>query len=241
MTNNLSEDGRHVFFDSADDIIRADVNGKRDVYEYVDGSLHLVSTGTSRFDATFRDANPSGSDVLFSTAEKLVPQDTDGHVDLYDARVGGGFPAPPPPPTPCENDACQGRALPQPAAPPAATVTFFGLGNLPEAAGASTAKVKVTKPKSVRGSVATLHVKVPGKGTVTVSGSGLRKVKKSTSKAQTVSVKVALTKNAVASLRKHRRFTAKARIAFARTGGGTSTATVSLKFTRPKSSTKGRS
>lgn len=112
VTRNVSDDGRRVFFDSLDGILGKDTNGRRDVYEHVDGSLHLLSTGTSRFDASFQDASASGDDVLFATRGQLVPQDVDEHVDLYDARAGGGFP-PPDESAECSGDDC--------GAPPAST------------------------------------------------------------------------------------------------------------------------
>ena len=42
------------------------------------------------------------------TSQGLVPQDTDGVDDVYDARLGGGFPPPPAPAEACAGDACQG-------------------------------------------------------------------------------------------------------------------------------------
>ena len=50
----------------------------------------------------------SGRDVFFTTADQLVGQDTDTDIDIYDARVDGGFPAPALSPS-CSGDACQGR------------------------------------------------------------------------------------------------------------------------------------
>ena len=73
------------------------------------GRLHrLISSGRSAGGASFVDASADGSDAFFLTDGSLVAADP-GSVDLYDARVGGGFPIPPPP-IACEGDACQ--ALP---------------------------------------------------------------------------------------------------------------------------------
>jgi hypothetical protein len=97
-----------VFFDTTVPLVPADHNGTRDVYSYKNGKLTLISPGDGNFSASFADATPDGSDVFFLTEEPLVGQDTDGAVDVYDARVGGGFPSqsPPPPPAPCIRSEC---------------------------------------------------------------------------------------------------------------------------------------
>jgi hypothetical protein len=63
-----------------------------DVYERTaDGRFVLISTGPSAdngpFDAFAVDATPDGSHVLFTTGERLTPDDTDDEPDLYE-RVG---------------------------------------------------------------------------------------------------------------------------------------------------------
>ncbi|HEY6759070.1 MAG TPA: hypothetical protein VI318_06245 [Baekduia sp.] len=91
LPRQLTDDGRSVFFDTTDALVASDTNGKRDVYEWVDGSAHLVSDGVSRHDAFFGDASADGTDVMFHTRARLVPEDTDDYADAYDARRGGGF------------------------------------------------------------------------------------------------------------------------------------------------------
>jgi hypothetical protein len=91
------------------------------VYEYHDGNVYLISDGRD-VAATVGDTtsaggvatvgglegvNSSGRDVFLRTADQLLPQDTDTSVDVYDARIGGGFPPAPPAPE-CTADACQG-------------------------------------------------------------------------------------------------------------------------------------
>lgn len=82
-----------VYFDSPDPLVTTDTNGAQDVYEYNGGSLYLISSGTSSAPAVFDEASPSGEDVFFVTGQSLVAADTDESASLYDARVGGGFPA----------------------------------------------------------------------------------------------------------------------------------------------------
>ncbi len=129
LPRNLSEDGTRVFFESVDALVPGDVNGKWDVYEYEGGGARLISDGTSSSDSTFLDAGPSGDDVFFDTRAQLVPQDIDQKLDIYDARVGGGF-APTASPLSCEGEACKappsGQAVEQ--APGSSGV--FGVGNL---------------------------------------------------------------------------------------------------------------
>ena len=83
----------------------------------------------------------TGDNVFFQTQDALVPQDTDGgQLNIFDARVGGGFPYTSPPPG-CSEDTCQGSPSAPPPAPVVATVTFSGPGN--QTADGATAKVRV--------------------------------------------------------------------------------------------------
>ncbi len=112
LPHNLSDDGQRVFFESTEALVPQDTNGRRDVYEWHDGELDLISTGSSGDESVFLDASASGRDVFFVTVEQLVRSDTDFLADVYDARVGG---KPEPAPIPgCSDDECQGT----PVAPP---------------------------------------------------------------------------------------------------------------------------
>jgi hypothetical protein len=89
----ITDDGERVFFDSKDALLPSATNGQQNVYEYEDGAVHLISSGTGDEISTFSDASDSGNDAFFTTRAQLVPADTDQNSDLYDARVDGGFPA----------------------------------------------------------------------------------------------------------------------------------------------------
>jgi hypothetical protein len=124
----ITDDGSRVFFETTDALVPEDVNGRRDVYRYHDGDVALISAGTGGYDSTLWAATPSGSDVFFSTRDSLVGQDIDGGAaDIYDARVGGGFPAPVTP-APCEGDGCQPLPAGVPA-PPAPAPGRSGAGS----------------------------------------------------------------------------------------------------------------
>jgi hypothetical protein len=128
---NFSEDGSRLFFDSGDALVPHASNGRQNVYEYEGGHVYLISDGAGSYDSSFLDASPSGDDVFIATADRLVPQDQDSQVDVYDARVGGGFPVSVSPPA-CDNgDSCKGPVSPQPSVfGPPASATFSGAGNL---------------------------------------------------------------------------------------------------------------
>jgi hypothetical protein len=132
-TRTLSDDGRRVFFSTDDPLVPEDVNGKIDAYEYdvPTGTVHLLSGGTDPSDSFFMDSSASGNDAYFVTRQQLAGWDRDSAYDLYDARVGGGFPDPPTPPTPCIGEACHGQAPSPPAVAVLGSTGFQGLGNLP--------------------------------------------------------------------------------------------------------------
>src|SRR6185312_13768114 len=96
---------------------------------HVQGCVALISSGTGGFDNQFLGTTPSGRDVFFATHERLVSGDRDSAGDVYDARIGGGFPPAVPGPVECEGDACQ-----SPVAAPIDTtpgsLSFSGSGNI---------------------------------------------------------------------------------------------------------------
>jgi DNA-binding beta-propeller fold protein YncE len=150
----LSDSGR-LFFNSPDALVPQDTNNVEDVYEYEPpgvgdcstssstfsaasgGCVSLISSGTSNEESVFMDASESGDDVFFLTSAQLSALDVDSVLDLYDARVGGGFPAPAAPPA-CEGDACQSPAA-APNDPTPGSLTYRGPGN-------SVAPLTVSKP-----------------------------------------------------------------------------------------------
>ncbi|HTA98201.1 MAG TPA: hypothetical protein VK730_11235 [Solirubrobacteraceae bacterium] len=168
----LSNSGR-LFFDSSDALLAQDVNGTEDVYEYepegvharsgyactkassgyverAEGCLGLISSGTSAEESVFLDASESGGDVFFLTSAKLLPQDFDDSLDVYDAHeCTGASPclavaaATPPPCT--TGDACKVAPTPQPAIFGASgSAIFSGTGNI-----AVTTLTATVKPKAV--------------------------------------------------------------------------------------------
>jgi hypothetical protein len=129
-TENVSDDGQTVFFQSGDPLVPGDVNGTTDVYEWKEGRVSLISSGRSTTPSRVYGMTPDGHDVFFTTDEALVPEDHTGSAGaIYDARVDGGFSRAVVRP-PCVEDACQGS----PSAPPsllgAASGSFQGPGNL---------------------------------------------------------------------------------------------------------------
>ncbi len=143
----FSEDGSRLFFQSFDALSPHDSNGRQDVYEYAGGHVYAISDDAGSHDSFFLDASPSGSDVFLATADQLLRQDTDLRLDIYDARVGGGFPVNVSLPT-CDNgDSCK----PPPAAQPGvfgapASATFSGAGNITPVVTSKPAAKRV-KPK----------------------------------------------------------------------------------------------
>jgi hypothetical protein len=134
----LSDDGRRVFFDSADRLtpeappptLLEEQHFAKNVYEYEAGHLYLISPATAiSGDTSLITTTPSGDDVFFNTRNALVPQDTDGTRDIYDARVNGGFPSGSPPA--CTDGECEGVPSVAPIFAAPATTTFVGLGNFP--------------------------------------------------------------------------------------------------------------
>jgi hypothetical protein len=125
-----SSDGRFMFFNTKEALLPQDTNGLTDAYEYDTQSnrLSLVSSGVGEYGTWFVAASDDGRNAFLVTRQQLSPLDVDKLVDIYDARIDGGFPLPPVAKPPCVGDECQGVPL----APPAFNVasTFNGAGNI---------------------------------------------------------------------------------------------------------------
>lgn len=118
----MSESGSQIVFVTARPLEKGDENGQVDAYEWHDGQVSLISGGKSTIDLPLLGftifiaevnepiISPSGEDISFLMDVGLVPGDTDGLTDVYDARVDGGFKPPPPPRPPCEGtETCHGQ------------------------------------------------------------------------------------------------------------------------------------
>jgi len=138
----LSASGKRVLFDTRDALVTSDSNsdptthtGVPDVYQWeakgegscalAAGCVSILSNGALPQGATFADASADGSDAYFLSAASLIGSDP-GSIDLYDAKVGGGFPEAQPQ-IPCEGDACQ--VLPAVPAEPSLATLAKGAGN----------------------------------------------------------------------------------------------------------------
>ena len=131
-----------------------DVNGTQDVYEYEpagvgtcntssvtfgersNGCVGLISSGSSPEESAFLDASETGGDVFFLTLARLLTQDYDAALDVYDAHeCSTAAPCYPPepvsPPVCSTGDACKVSPTPQPSIfGPSPSATFSGAGNV---------------------------------------------------------------------------------------------------------------
>jgi hypothetical protein len=231
----ISSDGSVVAFYSPDaltpDAVNDAADGAENVYEWeapgsgscaagsADGCVFLVSDG---HDATCGPSgficgsslwgiDPSGENIYFSTSDPLTWADQNTQVDMYDARVDGGFPPPTPAPS-CSADACQGPSPPQASVSLAATVSFTGPGNPPNG------RVQVVR-RAVHGDWFAIQVRVSAGGVVTVAGRGVRRVRRTVKRAGQLRLVVHLTAQAQRQLRRRHRLRLAVRVAFTLAGG----------------------
>jgi len=142
----LSDDGSRVFFESHEALVPRDTNGTWDVYQWEEpgkgscseadstygeaagGCVDLISSGQSPAVSVFLDADPTGENVFIGTQSSLIGADY-GLNDVYDARVGGGFPEPVRKGE-CVDGGCQSPPAPPPDLTPASE-SSRGQGNAP--------------------------------------------------------------------------------------------------------------
>ena len=125
---------------------------------YADGGcLYLLSTGVGKEPALIGATSESGDDVFFFTRDRLVGQDQDGALDVYDARAGGGLASQnEAPKDPCGSEgSCRPNIPPPPEVPTPVTENTLP-GNPKAKAGCPKGKHKVkgrcVKKKKGKGS-----------------------------------------------------------------------------------------
>ena len=219
LARYVSDSGQ-VFFDTPNALLPADTDGAADTYEYEGGNAV----------ADLERDRPDGSAVHRQHAGRkqrdfcdqhmpLVPQDTDGGAyDIYDARVGGGFPVSTPTP------ACQGEGCKPPQSAPLATPspgssTFTGPGN--SKSGAS-AKITIVK-RTVKRAHFSLRVKVAAAGQIVVTGGSINRASRSVKRAGTYTLTVHLTRKAKNRLKHKRKLKLSMRVQYLPSAGSAST------------------
>jgi|SRR5215218_542750 len=166
----LSDDGTRVFFNTPDDLVSSDGNGEIDPYMWENGDLSLLSTGANGKPSFFYNASDTGDDVFIITHDALVPNDIDDLADLYDVRVGGGFPAPASAPS-CGDDECQGLSPDAPPSGDMGSARLEGAGNVDARQRATLGVKRLTKAqrkKLARGGRIGVRVHVSRASTVRV-------------------------------------------------------------------------
>jgi hypothetical protein len=237
--STISDDGAYVAFQSNTALTPQVQGGTQNVYLWHEGTISLISDGHTQEKVAREQGlvgiDATGQNLFFVTPAPLVAQDKDELSDLYDARIGGGFPAPVAEPS-CAGEECQGPlSKPLPLLSPGSTGAPSN-GNLVAPAfkaieEATEGSVKITKHSSK-----SLSVSTPGAGKLTLSKSGLATVKKSAAKAGAYTLAVTLTSRERKLLAKHKSVTLAVKVEFVPSSGKSSTATVdvTIKKTKPK-------
>lgn len=137
-----------MFFDSSESLAEVDTHGIVNVYEWHNGTVTLISP-PDEYSARFTGASSDGSNVFFDTHDVLVGQDQDGgDENVYDARVDGGYPAPPQKEAGCSsNETCRGAGTSFSTLNPT-SLTQTGAGNIlpPSLSPKTTTTITKSKP-----------------------------------------------------------------------------------------------
>jgi hypothetical protein len=182
----MSSDGSTIFFTSPDPLTPGVISSPpipiglfggltflQNVYEWHNGTVSVISDGHSSTGSSLGSTTPSGNDVFFTTEDQLIPQDTDGYDDIYDARVGGGFPTPRGPGPACNSpDSCRTSVSPTQFFPVASSATLVGQGSSTASLTVSSISAKQRRQFAKTGKL-TLKVHVTQAGKVSSEASTL--------------------------------------------------------------------
>jgi hypothetical protein len=141
----VSTDGEYVVFQSSDALTQTVHGGANNVYLWRQGTVSLISDGSdTNVNGGLLGMDQSGENIFFTTADRLVRQDTDESVDIYDARIDGGFPAPST--ASCSGEPCQGT-LSAPLSAISPLISSTGVPAVGNLAPLTKPKPAIVKPK----------------------------------------------------------------------------------------------
>jgi hypothetical protein len=137
----INEEGSEVFFDSGQPLVSQDTNGAQDVYQWEregsascpvatsssGGCVFLLSGADNSDSSYFIESDATGHNVFLVHRGQLGQVGAPGKMNLFDVRVGGGFPETS---LACTGTGCQGAAPAPPSFATPASLTFAAPGNL---------------------------------------------------------------------------------------------------------------
>ena len=204
----VSSDGGEVVFTTSEALADDDGNGAPDVYVWKDGHTALISTGSVGGGASDAIIDGSGRNIYFSSTQQLTQEDTDSVMDLYDARVDGGVSF-------ARVEKCTGEGCqpPQPGARPVPTPDSKRSGGPGNHRRATVTVMPLTSSELATlaaGGQVELSVKVSEGGKITVRGTTVIQKRQKQAftatrravQAGTAKLSVALSKPALARLRR---------------------------------------
>lgn len=226
----VATDGR-VFFSTKNVLAREDENRTRDVYEYRNGDIRLVTRGAPGDRSTeLAGISRDGTVAFFSAANSLVPQDDEGPVrKIYAARVGEGFPSKPKAP-PCSGDNCLGSPSQSPPPAKVGSDRGAGYGNMPSTPRTRRPSITVSGAKLAMGSTTSLRVRVPGRGRIAIGGASVRGLSRVAKRAGTYTVRITLSARAGQRLKRRGAFKARVRVAYRSVRGWSTSKTLTVTF-----------
>lgn len=145
----ISEDGETIEFTTTEGLGAGDPSGAEGVYLWRGGQVHRLpgSTQVPNTPGNSSALSADGSTLAYHTTVQLLPSDGDTALDVYVARVNGGYPVPPPPricqvdEDPLGPEECQPRPPLRPENPPGESVMPQG-NLLPQKPGCPKGKVR---------------------------------------------------------------------------------------------------
>jgi hypothetical protein len=163
----ITRNGEMIAFSSPEQLSPQDGNELSDVYLWSSGKVHMITSGGLNGGGREARLTGSGRDLFFQTSEPLTQADPDLAVDVYDARIDGGFTFRPVPT--CSGEGCQGAAAGPAQEPPPGT-GGSGPGNVDGVSATLSALSKAERKAFAGSGRTTLRLSASAPGQLDITG-----------------------------------------------------------------------